>query len=275
MLAKSGGGNYGSLREDVASFKQAGGGDVLIELQGAGQLDEGEVAGEVVGVPAGVGPAVVGGDLDTVGLAGVPHIVGAGHHVEVSSAVSAVGGGEDVVLGDDGAAAEPGVVDEESDLPGPGVLGGLLAPDDPVHGGALHAAGGLGLPKVLLVGGGGPHLGGNPLDLGHDVLAASLGDCGVPGLVLGEVPALCGPPVLFSTEPAALGCGRSQGAESSEDEELHVALFSELVLNTHPWSGTVFIGLVFLSESRKLASFVRQPDKPHRPTAVQTVKMTW
>merc|ERR1719242_735416 len=101
---------------------QARCGDVVVHGQRAGQLDEGKITGQVVAVPQGVGPAVVGGDLDTVGLAGLPHVVGSGHHIKVAGAIGTVGGGQDVVLRDDGTAAEPGVVDEESHLPGPGVL---------------------------------------------------------------------------------------------------------------------------------------------------------
>ena len=41
-------------------------------------------------------------------------------------------GGHDVVLGDDGATTEPGVVNEESPLPGPLVLLSLESSDDPV-----------------------------------------------------------------------------------------------------------------------------------------------
>merc|ERR1719295_1761696 len=121
---------------------QARGGDVVIHGQRAGQLDEGKISGQIVAVPQGGGPSVVGGHLNTVWLAGLPHVVGSGHDVKVAGTVGAVGGGQDVVLGYDGTAAEPGVIDEESHLPGPGVLGGLNSSDDPslLDGGALDSA---------------------------------------------------------------------------------------------------------------------------------------
>merc|ERR1719347_2134858 len=45
-----------------------------------------------------------------------------------------MGGGHDVVLGDEGTTTEPGVVDEESHLPGPLVLLSLKSSDNPVLG---------------------------------------------------------------------------------------------------------------------------------------------
>merc|ERR1719391_1073262 len=125
---------------------QARGGDVVVHGQRAGKLDEGKISGQIVAVPQGMGPAVVGGHLNTVGLAGLPHVVGSGHDVKVAGTVGAVGGGQDVVLGDDGPAAEPGVIDEESHLPGPGVLGGLYSSNDPslLDSRALDSAGSLG-----------------------------------------------------------------------------------------------------------------------------------
>ena len=115
-LAPAGHGDEGSNGWGLAGGWQAGGGDVVVHGHRGGQLDQGQVAGEVVAVPQGVGPAVVGGHLNTVGLAGLPHVVSSGHDVEVAGAVGTMGGGEHVVLGDDGASAEPGVVDEESHL---------------------------------------------------------------------------------------------------------------------------------------------------------------
>ena len=112
MLAKSGGGNYGSLREDVASFRQAGGGDVLVELERAGQLDEGEVIRQGVGVPAGVGPAVVGDDLDTVLIIAASYIIRSSYDIKVSSAIDTVSSRQNVVFRDDGALTEPGLVNE-------------------------------------------------------------------------------------------------------------------------------------------------------------------
>merc|ERR1719186_1139474 len=121
--------------------------DVVVHGQRAGQLNEGKISGQVVAVPQGVGPAIVGGDLNTVRLAGLPHVVGSGHDVEVAGAIGTVGSGQDIVLGDDGAAAEPGVINEESHLPGPGVLGVLNSSNDPslLDGGALDSTGSLGL----------------------------------------------------------------------------------------------------------------------------------
>merc|ERR1719370_460136 len=116
-LAPSGNGDHGSNGGGLSSSGKARGRDVVVHGERAGQLDEGEISGQVVAVPQGVGPPVVGGHLDTVGLAGLPHVVGSGHHVEVAGAVGTVGSGQDVVLGYDGTAAEPGVLDEESHLP--------------------------------------------------------------------------------------------------------------------------------------------------------------
>ena len=115
-LAPAGHGDEGSNSRGLAGGWQAGGGDVVVHGQRGGQLDQGQVSRQVVAVPQGVGPPVVGGHLNTVGLAGLPHVVSSGHDVEVAGAVGTVGGGEHVVLGDDRASAEPGVVDEESDL---------------------------------------------------------------------------------------------------------------------------------------------------------------
>merc|ERR1719187_443457 len=220
----------------LGSSTRARCGDVVIHGQRAGQLDESKISRQVVAVPQGVGPAVVGGDLNTVGLAGLPHIVGSGHDVKVAGTVGAVGGGEDVVLGDDGAAAEPGVIDEESHLPGPGVLGGLNSSNDPslLDGGALDSTGSLWLSEVLLVGWGGrsPHLSSHTVDLLHQVVAVGI-DHGGPGLVLAEVTALCWPPVLLRTEPAALRGGTGNSAERGDDEEPHVALIQVFESKQH------------------------------------------
>merc|ERR1719242_2196192 len=207
---------------------QARCGDVVVHGQRAGQLDEGKISGQVVAVPQGVGPPVVGSHLNTVGLAGSSHVVGSGHDIEVAGAIGTVGSGQNVVLGDDGAAAEPGVVDEESHLPGPGVLGSLNSSNDPslLPGGALNAAGGLGLlAEVLLVGWGDgcPHLSGHTVDLLRQVVTIGI-DHGGPGLVLAQVTALCWPPVLLRTEPAALRGGTGDSAERSDDEEPHVVV---------------------------------------------------
>ena len=133
------------------------------------------------------------------------------HDVKVGGTVGTVGSSHHPLVGDEGAAAEPGVVDEESHLPGPGVLRSLNSSNDPslLPGGALNAAGGLGLlAEVLLVGRGDrcPHLSGHTVDLLHQVVPVGI-DHGGPGLVLAQVTALCWPPVLLRTEPAALRGG--------------------------------------------------------------------
>merc|ERR1719239_236174 len=225
-LAPSGNGDHGSNGRGLSGSGKARGGDVVVHGERAGQLDKGEISGQVVAVPQGVGPPVVGGHLDTVGLAGLPHVVGSGHDVEVAGAVGTVGSGQDVVLGYDGTAAEPGIVDEESHLPGPGVGGRLNSSDDPslLGSGSLDAAGSLGLSEGLLVRwGGGPHLGGHPVDLLHQVVAVGINHGG-PGLVLAEVAALGRPPVLLRTEPAALRGGTGDSAERGNDEEPHVVI---------------------------------------------------
>merc|ERR1711971_1380030 len=145
-FAPSGDGDHGTDGGGLSGSGKARGGDVVVHGERAGQLDEGKVSGQIVAVPHGVGPSVVGGHLDTVGLAGLPDVVGSGHDVEVAGAIGTVGGGQDVVLRDDGAAAEPGVVDEESHLPRPGVGGSLNSSNDPsllLNSGALDAASGL------------------------------------------------------------------------------------------------------------------------------------
>ena len=76
-----------------------------------------------------------------MGLAAGAHVVCSGHDVKVHGVLDAVSGGQDVGVGDEGTAAEPGVVDEEGDNPGPLVLGRLHAAYDPVGGGrALNTA---------------------------------------------------------------------------------------------------------------------------------------
>merc|ERR1719340_388733 len=138
----------------VSSHGHTAGPDVVVEGDRAGQLDQSDVVGESVVVPLGVSPAVVGGDLHPVGLTGGSHVVGSSHDVEVGSAVSAVGGGHDVVLGDEGTATEPGVVNEESHLPGPLVLGSLEASDNSVLGWrSLNTALGGEIDRAGLVGG--------------------------------------------------------------------------------------------------------------------------
>merc|ERR1719412_98256 len=213
-LAPSGDGDQGSNGGSLASGGQARCGDVVVHRQRAGQLNEGQITRQVVGVPLGVGPAVVGGDLHTVGLAGLPDVVGSGHDIEVASTISAVSGGQDVVLRDDGATTEPGVIDEESHLPRPGVLSSLNTTNNPsLAGGALNATGSLGLASILVVGrrGSSPHLSGNLVDLDHEVITVGI-DHGAPGLVLAEVTSLGGPPVLLRPQPAALRGRHGDGA---------------------------------------------------------------
>merc|ERR1719150_3219078 len=82
----------------VSSHGHTAGPDVVVEGDRAGQLDQSDVVGESVVVPLGVSPAVVGGDLHPVGLTGGSHVVSSSHDVEIGGAVSAVGGGHDVVL---------------------------------------------------------------------------------------------------------------------------------------------------------------------------------
>merc|ERR1712064_114290 len=66
----------------VSGHWHAAGPDVVVEGDGAGQLDEGNVVGKSVGVPLWVSPAVVRSDLHPGGLAGGPHVVSSGHDVE-------------------------------------------------------------------------------------------------------------------------------------------------------------------------------------------------
>merc|ERR1719225_289392 len=226
-LAPSGHCDQGTDGGGLSGSGQARGGDVVVHGQRAGKLDEGKISGQVVAVPQGVGPAVVGGDLNTVRLAGLPHVVGSGHDVEVAGAIGTVGSGQDVVLRDDGTTAEPGVIDEESHPPGPGVLGGLNSSNDPslLDSGTLDSTGSLGLSQVLLVGWGGrgPHLSSHTVDLLHQVVAVGI-DHGGPGLVLAEVTALCWPPVLLRTKPAALRGSTGNSAERGDNEEPHVVI---------------------------------------------------
>ena len=134
--------------------------------------------------------------------------MGTGHDVEVGGAIGTVGGGQDVVLRDEGTATEPGVVDEEGHLPGPLVGLGLESSDNPLGGGSLNTAL---LGQVI----GGSLVGGladlaglqGPHDLDVGVLGgAGLGvDQGVSGGVLGEVPGGGRPPVLLGPQHAAVG----------------------------------------------------------------------
>ena len=110
-----------------------------------------------------MGESVEGGNLDPVGLAARPDVVGTGQDVKVAGSVHTVGGGQDPVLGDEGAAAEPGVVDEEGHDPGVLVGLGLSSADNLLGGwGSLNTA--LGHQVVLgrLGGDLGPQLLGFP-----------------------------------------------------------------------------------------------------------------
>jgi hypothetical protein len=131
-LAPTGSGHQLAGIGGVALGGQAGRPDPVVEVDLLGQLDEGHIVGQRAGVPVLVRESLVGGDLNAVGLAGGADVVRPGHDVKVGGALDAVGGGENVGVGDEGAAAEPGVVDEEGDLPGPLVLGRFDAADDPV-----------------------------------------------------------------------------------------------------------------------------------------------
>ena len=59
---------------ELANISGVGGGglatglDVVVESNGRGKLNKSDVVGQGVGVPLGVGPAVEGGDLNSVGL---------------------------------------------------------------------------------------------------------------------------------------------------------------------------------------------------------------
>ena len=70
----------------LAGRGQAGGSDQVAEGDLLGQSDDGQVVGESVGVPLGVGPPAVGGDLHPVRLGAGPHVVGPGPHLERSRA---------------------------------------------------------------------------------------------------------------------------------------------------------------------------------------------
>jgi len=196
----------------VSSHGHAAGPDVVVEGDGAGQLDEGNVVGKSVGVPLWVSPAVVRSDLHPVGLAGGPHVVSSGHDVEVGGTVSAMGSGHDVVLRDEGTTAEPGVVDEEGHLPGPLVLLSLESSDNPLLGGrSLNTTLGGKVNIAGLVGGLalGALLDG-PGQLDELVLSrAGLGiDQSVAGGELGDVAGSGGPPVLLWPQTATIGQGQ-------------------------------------------------------------------
>merc|ERR1719400_1076483 len=205
-LAPAGAGHHLAHIGGVAGHGHTAGLDVVVEGHRAGQLNQGDVVGEGIVVPPGVGPAVVGGDLHPVGLAGGSHVVGSGHDVEVGGAVSTVSGSHDVVLGDEGAATEPGVVNEESHLPGPLVLLSLETSDNPVLGGrALNTALSGEVDSAGLVGGLAQLAGPDGPGL----------DKGVSGRELAEVPGGGRPPVLL--RPQAATVGQSQGGATEEN----------------------------------------------------------
>merc|ERR1719167_847812 len=203
--------------------------DVVVKGDGLGQLDQGQIVGEVRVVPLGVGESVEGGDLHAVGLAGGAHVVGPGPDVKVEGAVGAVGRGQDVVLVEQGAAAEVGVVDEHGHDPGELVFSGLFTADNLVEGGGtLDTA--LGRHRLHV-----RRLGGEPVAsqllglLGEldDVLLPCdvlhlLGEHGVPRLVLADVAGPGRAPVLLGTQPTSLREGQGHGSEKGEGyQDLH------------------------------------------------------
>merc|ERR1719384_2727982 len=209
----------------VSSHGHTAGLDVVVELQRAGQLDQGDVVGESVVVPVGVGPAVVGGDLHPVGLTGGPHVVSSGHDVEVGGSVSAVSGRHDVVLGDEGTATEPGVVNEESHLPGPLVLLSLETSDNPVLGRrALNSALSGEVDSAGLVGGLAQLAGPDGPGQGDELVLhrAGLGlHQSVSGRVLAEVPGGRRPPVLLRPQAATIGQSQGGATEQTCQENFH------------------------------------------------------
>merc|ERR1719225_1656612 len=209
----------------VSGHGHTAGPDVVVEGHRAGQLDESDVVGESVVVPVGVGPAVVGGDLHPVGLTGGPHVVGSGHDVEVGGSVSAVSGSHDVVLGDDGTSTEPGVVNEESHLPGPLVLLSLETSDNPVLGGrALNTALSGEVDSAGLVGGLAQLAGPDGPGQGDELVLhrAGLGlHQSVSGRVLAEVSGGRRPPVLLRPQAATIGQSQGGATEQNCQENFH------------------------------------------------------
>merc|ERR1719376_361424 len=96
------------------------------------QFDEGKVVVEVAGVPVRVFEEV-GGFMSHLGELDLRWLLGSSHNFNFGSSVSAVGGGEDPFVADDGASAEPGgaaAADVESHLPGELVGSRDLSSDD-------------------------------------------------------------------------------------------------------------------------------------------------
>merc|ERR1712013_575976 len=123
------------------------------------------------------------------------------------SSINTVSGCEDIVLRDERATTEPGIVDEESHLPGPLVLLSFVSSNNSsCPGGAFNTTGGLQVNVGSLLGGGSGLL--DFLDSQGQVLS-SCWHHGLSGLVLAQVTALCRPPVLLSSQPASLW--QSQG----------------------------------------------------------------
>merc|ERR1712209_316235 len=229
-LAPSGGGDELANIGGVSGGRLTAGLDVVIEGDGGWKLDQGNVVGEGVGVPVGVGPAVEGGDLDSVRFRGLSDVVSSGHDVKVGGAISTVGGGQDVVLRDESSATEPGVVDEQSHLPGPLVGLGLESTNNSVLGwrsfnsalGLEVVGGGLEGGLGLAAGLDGP----GELDVGV-LVGAGLGiDQSVSGGVLGDVPGGGGPPVLLGSQDTAIGQGQSGATKQSCENNPHGLRFS-------------------------------------------------
>merc|ERR1719370_1216108 len=115
----------------------------------------GKIVGQGVSIPLRVGPAIIGGDLNTVGLRGSSHIVSSSHDVKVRSSIDTVSGGEDIVLVNERSTTEPSIVNEKSHLPGPLVLLSLMSSNNSSSAGrSFNTTGGLQVNIGSLLGGG-------------------------------------------------------------------------------------------------------------------------
>ena len=138
------------------SGRKTAGLDVVVEGDCLWELNKGDIVGQIIVVPVLVGESVVGSDFNSVGLAVLSDVVGSGEDVVVAGAIHAVSGGQDPLLGDQRASAEPSVIDEEGDDPGVLVGGGFFATDNFVHGrGSFDSTFG----KQVVLGGLGSNLG--------------------------------------------------------------------------------------------------------------------
>ena len=210
-LAPSGGSDkFGNIGGVSGGWLTAGL-DVVIEGDGGWKLDQGNVVGQGVRIPVGVGPAVEGGDLDSVRFRGFSDVVSSGHDVKVGGSISTVGSGQNIVLGDESSSTEPGVVNEQGHLPWPLVGLSLESSNNFVLGwrslnttlGLEVVDGGLVCGLALAAGLDGP----GELDVGVLVGAGPGVDQGVPGGVLGDVPGSCWPPVLLGSQHTAVRQG--------------------------------------------------------------------